>query len=522
MTNLTLTTLIKKSLETNKNTISEIAKRDSSSYIHALDNLSDNVKDNLSKSIEGEPLFCCTFIKISPVKIKPSHVFGSHIKSEFLNQISICPSKLSEDGLLVPDEDNIILKAMITESSLSDATFNTISFAGTPITYTEFNGSLLPKYKPYQTMKEHYAQDMNEKRQDIKSLIDEMIKEATLLQSKDTDLTKSSKAKLLKFAHSLEIQLRDDINCDLEKIRESLESDFNHIKTEAISSINGYLKNIASEQALGITDSTNTENKSIIKQFFEFYHDRNIKSSILEIISLLNQEELSVDEKSFIEKKILSLTKLTSESIRNQFTINKGSIKIGKPSGSGKFMFGDSRQTSGFISFDFSFGCEPLTYDNLVENEGKHILKIKMTNNQFMELLQSNMTNNWTKCTSQRYLLEQVPQREKLSAKEDPISQIEITTSSLTKELKLKVERYISLCTSTSKSQKTRSMLLESIKEIEMLVDNAVSEDEDILNDASKELLELIKVDSNKKILGLIEIAENKLPATSNLLNHIL
>jgi hypothetical protein len=515
----TLQEYIQQAIESHGHLLTPTEKKSVLINLNESQSLKDDISSHNKKIIDDDYISCCTFIKITQKKITPQFVFGSHIKSECLNEISLCEAKISNEGEIVPDESKIILKAFVTELALSEAIFNTMKHDGEPITFTQFGKNTLDSYQPSITMAKQFEYVSQEKKIKTLKKLDEVIHEATLLQDKDIKLNNKTKAKLLKLANDLDNLLRDELGFDLEQVKENLEREFVHINSEIISSVLGHLKNLAQNY---LENKMTSEYKSLHERFFIANNSIEIKLLNSKLLSLLLNDTSNQDEKDNISYHIKRLT-LAHEHVRlENSSVNKGMINFGKTSGGSSFIFGDSRKVENLISIDFSFGYDYISDHGSMRYETiNNLAKVTMTNIQFMELLQSGMTNNWTKCTSLRYLGGQVKLRNNDSTNHDPYKQEKIKGSPLSKKIKSDVRGYIDKASTNSQSVKARESLLSILIDIKVHIEESLDQNKEIVDDASADLLQMFKEQNSIKIKNLLEMAGERKEIPNGLLNHI-
>lgn len=489
-------------------------------YVTELYCLENDIVDNNTKQLADDYISCCTFIRISQKKITPQLIFGSHIKSEYLNEISLCGATLADDGEIIPNENDIILKAFITELSLSEAVFNTERYDGEPITYTQFGSNRAPVYQPSIDMAQQFAHSSSLQKDKILAKLEALIEEATFLQNTAIKLNKKSKEKLLSVAKQLSSLLRDELSFDLEMVRENLDRQFVHINSEVISSVTGYLKNIAKDYLLEHKESSSK--KSLIERHYQSNYDLNIKAINAKLLSLALADEQEQTVKDELIKFIDNLTiKHENKRLQNA-CINKGIINFGKPSGAPSFMFGDSRPIDNYISIDFEFGYDYTSeHGEMKFDKTSQITKINMTHTQFMELLQSGMTDHWVKCTTARFLAKKVESRNNETTEHDPYRQEKISASLLSQKANASIHDYIAQVNGTSASIKAREALLSPLMDIKSYIEQAIDDNEEIVNVQSVELLETFKEQNIIKVNNLLEMAGEKKTMPPGLLSHI-
>ncbi len=396
------------------------------------------------------------FMKITPKKVEPMYMYGSHVPSDTINEISVCFAK-AQDGKWVPDEDNVILRVAISERGLSDMTFDREKYKGEPANIIELNGVPLPKYEPKQTASGEYFKRLNDKHSNIRKEIEEALEEAERINSSTCLLNKKDKEKLQGFARKVYGYSTDDHAFDFEIIAEKLETNAHHVRTEIASSISSSLSSVVEHKAIAYAD----DNSSSFDSPLACYYELNGRTEKTESLLRLVEKSKDVD---YIAQASRLFDKHSQK--KNLRGVNQAMVKINNPSGSPHFFFGDSRIVQDYFTFTCSFSSYSTdSYGDLYYEAETDILTLSMTRYQMMELLQSSLGGNWVKGTLTRFLGEGLSLELKKAPKmiEEP-HKIEIPESSETL-MKLAAE-LDSLLSNSSKSKKHKEAILKKVMEI--------------------------------------------------------
>jgi len=352
-------------------------------------------------SKDGNNSRAFSFIQLSPVKFDKQHLFGSHVKSDCAQELTVCPAKKNSEGDWVPDTDNLYFKTLISQRELSDAMFNVSKYEGQPITFTELNGSSVDAYIPSITPEDQYDTSVKEAIEDAQTAIRTALAQAQILLDPDVRLNKTNKEQLVKALGSLSRYSSQGFDFDLELVREHLEKDVHHIKTEIISSVTGYIQNLS--KTLQLEYKTNKV-ESYFKSFFELYASYKKKSGLEELLGKY-YEYCSEDEKALIQKQLNHHADQKQMKRFKNAQIASGMLKIGNPQGSPEYFFGDARSVNSYFQMEFSFGVDNVSdYGEVRFTSSSSLLTLQFTSYQLMELLQSSLQGHWVKTTLSRFM----------------------------------------------------------------------------------------------------------------------
>lgn len=472
------------------------------SYVFSREYYDQKIESYLNEKLnDTDYALACSFIRIKQIKIEPQYIYGSHVQAEFINEISICRGR-EQNGQIIPNENDIIFKAMITQQALSEAIFNSDTLKGNPVTYTQFLSQNLSPYEPSFSIKKQYDVDYELKNESLAKEFYDLLREARMLQDTSVSLSKKNKEKYLELSKSISRKLSSDPNYDLELIVERLEKDLQHVRSEFISTLSGYIQKVA--QDVPKLACSEEEQDTLIHNFFNYTFENKRKAHLHNAIKIvLDNESLdSEDYKQLSKKASKYLTEYQNDRFANA-DLNKGTITISKTSGSPHFLFGESKSVHNYISLNFNFSYDKVNDDaqydilNMI-----NIMKISMSNVQFIELLQSGLSDHWVKCTPERFLMQPVPfPNKEESRSHDSFKAERIKLSDLTQQLIVKFNTIIKLAESTSKSKRHRESLLSELSGLDKLIQKAIKKDDQIIKDASKNVLEKMKEKTNKDFM---------------------
>lgn len=481
---------IKSGLEKYRSNLSSSQINATESYISAVERYS-----KYAESITHDENGSLAFIKIQPVKIENQAVFGTFVNADYLNEIVVCKAKM-EDGLWVPDEDNILVKCLITQNSFSSEIFNS-SHGGEPVTILQLGDEITPKYKHSFSLKEKYAHRHITNRNLAYDTLTNLMDFTSGICEEDYVLNKSKKSEISKFASSLQRIISLSFEFESELVREQLDKDFFDINGQILSSLSGHISNNAKRLSL-------PEEKSCRGPFEDFYDVFNNQEDFLEMSELLS----IILEKEGLEKSLAKSIKSRLSSLENTLNqnrktaLNKGMFSIRKPSGSPSFLFGESRYVTNYVSLKFAFGYDQMTeHDGIQQSGSTVIMDLNMSTFQATEFLQSATSGFWTKCTISRFMNRGVKSPEYDIEHDEFAVKNPVSTPD---SVSLAVEAIESLkdkLKGTSSSKKLRAEIHENVQKLNVLIEQALQDTSGNLTIALEEQLEIYKEMNQKKVI---------------------
>jgi hypothetical protein len=361
---------------------------------------------------EPENLAANVFLKITPKKVQPQVFYASHVPSETINELSVSKAKLL-NGEWVADEDNVIVRAILPERSLTDMIFNRENFQGTPVTYSEFYGEALPKYVPTMSAETEYRQRMDSHVEKIKGELDELRDMLKKVRSGELKLNKEVSNKMRSLTGLLVVHSHSDLAWELELIAEKVEKNCYHLRSEAIASISSSISQIAEHYEIQYAED-GVELVSPFASLYEITLNKEARRAARALIQTVPEDE-STGILTKLDSRLANETKFSDGKTHG---INQGSIKLTSPTGGGYNLFGEDRQVDRYFSLNFGFCCtqEDLGTDTYYPATTS-MFQVSLSEFQLMSLLQTSFANIWVKGTMTQYMNGGVPnERETLDA----------------------------------------------------------------------------------------------------------
>ncbi|UKA04986.1 hypothetical protein [Photobacterium damselae] len=345
------------------------------------------------------------YAKITPIKIAPQALYGSTVPSESVNLLSVCKSKLIGSEL-VPDEENLLFSAMIPERSLSALMFGRNTDVGEPITFTSFNGKACPKYNAeyssdfdYMMLTESHQQCVIDDIEVVKEAIKPFLDNASELKTADIKNIFSKASAVASYSNYR-------CSTEVKDIVEKMGKNALDLRQEISATTNGFLTKIA-------------------KPLVEIENMQSSKQSQLESMCRVSSNLYRGDIKALIEeyKNVIPnqvqefLTALSQDITRDNVIsdqISQGFCKLNQVYGNSNQLFCDEadRLTASDhedirqLVVGYSIATDSNTSTNIRFAPQVELVRLNLTNYQLLSLLQSSLSNTWTKATLSRYAAE--------------------------------------------------------------------------------------------------------------------
>lgn len=351
-----------------------------------------------------ENLAANVFLKITPKKVQPQVFYASHVPSETINELSVCKAKLI-NGEWVADEDNVIIRAILPERSLTDMIFNRENFQGTPVTYSEFYGEALPKYVPNMSADSEYRKRMDSYVVEIKDDLDELKNMLEKVRSGELKLNKEVSNKMRSLTAMLVGHSHSDLAWELELIAEKVEKNCYHLRSEAIASISSAISQIAEQYEIQYAED-GTELVSPFASLYDITLNKEARRAVRALIQAIPEDERT-DKLTNLDSSLSNEVKFSDSKTHG---ITQGSIKLRNPSGGGHDLFGEDRPVNRYFSLNFGFCCieDDIGIDTYY-SETQSMFQLNLSEFQLMSLLQTSFADIWVKGTMSRYMNDGVP-----------------------------------------------------------------------------------------------------------------
>lgn len=423
----------------------------------------------------AESGFYKVFTKIAPKKIPATDMYGSVIPSTFVNELLIVFAK-DVNGEPKPDEQNVLLRMLLSERTLGEALFNSEKYSGEPVNIACLQNLKLPSYKKStNSLVDSYNFNINETEQSAKDKLNafnDKIKEATELGA--TKLTKANVAEIEKLALEACQYIKNDHSFEFELLSERVAKNSLHLRSELISSVINSLTPLASALTLDPPANDIFEFDSPLAAFFAIQHDPEINALV----------------KSALAEQGCEFNKLTHHSsIKNTlFDVTQGNVRIGKVNGSTSDLWGVEHDLSGYIKIDISFSGHEINrhgddnYDPVLP-----LLSIEMSHMQFTSMLQGSLAEHWEKATLSRLCSRKVARNEDTDTKKTKTFKCPAHTDN--DEIRGILEKIVKLA-AIAKNKETKEKLLDSTKELAEKLATAYKTKRDDVNNTSLTLLD--------------------------------
>lgn len=364
----------------------------------------DNRKANavkVSKTVKD--MTSAAFIKLTPVKLDNQLLFGSHVRSNYAQELSLHPA-IYVDGEWKPDVANPILKTFLSERALSDALFNNHKYSGQQCTFTELNGVKTEEYKPNFSTEQELNQFEQLQCSDALEAVERLETLCVQLEDPEFRIKKEFKKSLLDCLKVLERYSNHDLAFSMSLAREKLEKNFHHIRSEVLSNLTGILQDIA-EPVTMIEDKTQKPTESVIQDMFHAFNSASPEYKAMNDVMTAFAPNLTAEERKDLSRFIeSSSTRHIRESEVGAQTC-KGSIKFANIHGSPKFLFGNAMQQNDFFSVRFGFANDSLdSFGDIRIRECQSFAEVYLTQYQLLDLIQGSLNGHYIKCTLNNYL----------------------------------------------------------------------------------------------------------------------
>lgn len=370
-------------------------------------NLHDKKEKDIASMIQNTEEDACVFINLKPVSFEQKMLFGSRIKTDNCYQMSVVKAIQNENGNWVPDENNALVKFLISKKVLAESFFEKSKAEQHPVTICELDNVVIEQKESSFDGKEQYGRmfrssmnEISERYLDIKQKIKE-------INEGNISFSKKNIESLVTSINILESRIKAGLKFDLETDSTQFEKDFYEIKKEVQDKI---LSTIINSDKL-IENTSSKENdieKCRIKSFFDFNNVVGEEAS--DVVKLLNayaEKLVSYSEKEL--RKIVSrmITGFESEAIvksKETSDMSKGCIEISEISSSGTYLFGENKMSNKIFSINVSFAVETKNdRDRIIICEDFSLMNLWLSSYQMMELMQCSFYGIWVKATLSRF-----------------------------------------------------------------------------------------------------------------------
>ncbi|WP_210498861.1 hypothetical protein [Vibrio crassostreae] len=421
--------------------------------------LQSNVIANsfIADAREATPDTIMAFAKLSPVNFESQKLFGGHTHITSAMKLSVYPSIYDGDEL-VADLQNPYLSLYVTKRHLVDAMFDRNHSDNTPITYTNFNGCDLPPAKEFVSNHDRYNNRITEKLTEYNVAASELVAEIDKLQEPSIKLNKGSKSEALNFAKTIEVLSENTFTHTVSRNRQKMESDFNYIRGEIISSVDN-------EPQLLLPEPIGQWSKTPFNSYFEanIMHGR---AGLLEkAVDLSGNDEFKSDIEPYLDRTLNE----DELGINKNVHISNGYMSINQASGT-PFIHGDSLGVSSFMSVQLGFACEELGHldDRKVADAGS-LMELAMTRYQFMDLFYGSEAGVTVPCSLSSIFFHQMP-KPKDGSVNDNIGVGDVPKTEVQDSVKAIVGELLELLNGSSNSLKVRSELKHLARQLKELV----------------------------------------------------
>lgn len=356
---------------------------------------------NANHEVMADDNAYAVYARITPIKIAPQALYGSTVPSESVNLLSVCKSKLVGSELL-PDEDNVLFSAMIPERSLSALMFGRNTDVGEPITFTNFNGKTCPKYVSeyttefdYMMLTENHQQSVKDDIEAITDAIEPFIANPSSLKVAEIKDIFGKASRMSSYAH---------YRCqhEVKDIVEKMGSNALDLRHEISATTNGYLTKIAKHVEIENKQSHKDSQLESMCRIASDHYRADIKDFLKEYEAVI-PEHVS----SFLE----SLSCPTSQDTIISDQISQGYCTLNQIYGNSQQLFCDKadRLTASDhedirqLCIGYSIATDSITSTKIRFTPQVELARLSLTNYQTLSLLQSALSNNWTKATLARY-----------------------------------------------------------------------------------------------------------------------
>lgn len=356
---------------------------------HVLDSI--NALEPALKRVESEiETDSFIFAKITPRRIEPQYVYGSQVPCDTVHELAVCGAKLNDHEEWIPDENNVLYKAIFPERVLAEMMFDRQSYAGKQVTLTELNGVALPKYERQEETYANYTRRFDEKTKDVRDAAAQILSMTTDMEA--TRLTKGDLQNISQLTGEILSHARSDAKFDLELAAERVDENAYHLRSEIQSSVHSAVAKRSLEAAIEYQGKERE-----ITAYQAYFTLTTLTVEVESVIKLLELDEDNAESEA-LANHMASFTKGISN-------VNQGMIKISSPCGSPTFFFGDSRYVQEYFIIDLCFTAHEFDeYGDRKLTKGKTLCQFRMTRYQMMELLRTSIGDIWTKATLERNL----------------------------------------------------------------------------------------------------------------------
>ncbi|PSV00531.1 hypothetical protein [Photobacterium kishitanii] len=460
-----------------------------------------------SRSLKTNPTY--TFSRLRNVKITPTYLFGSNIKTEVAQELTVCNAVLDSTGAWIPDESDILLSCLLTDEAVTSMIFNGAELKPSPATATMFNNSVCNYFGNDSQRKEQYLAPFLDHENQLKRSFDEVLEITNELELNKRQLTNKQKSRLNILMRSLlNLHNESGTEYDIKSIRLNLEKDSLSLKSEVLASIKGrYIKN----SPLAIE---NTSEKppvdSVFLQCFNVYSKKENKENVLHFLKAARTHIRSDSHFKGFEKNIDSLIQTINRLVpkdksdprsrgMEKSQVGQIGIILNKTSGSGGY-FGCLSEPSTVFGMTFHHAYTEVDhYGNKIIEPSSRFLDIFLTQEQMREMLQMQ---KWVNTTISRYSTAIYTTEKFVSHnKEEQIR--EFTSKNKTNLLSL-CKKVVPMLTEDKLSQEERLTLVNALKGITSTSDDLSQELEHFFEEAVNAEIGRVRDLTYKDIDGII------------------
>lgn len=341
------------------------------------------------------------FAKITPIKITPRALYGSTVPSESVNMLTICKSK-SQGTELVPNESDLILSAMIPARSLSALLFDKNTDNVKPITFTNLNNKDLEDHVNTFTSEFDHMMLTETHQQIIKYEMDCLEAKIAPFINAPASIKTATIKDIYAATRAISSYAKYKCQSEVEDIVKKMGTKAADFRQEIAATACNSLSNIALPFS---KIKKNTSNPSQLESMYrlsnQFYRDS--------IIAFQNKHGDIIPEE--VNVFLSKFSRSTTNDTLISSNVTQGYCTLNEIFGSKNKLFCDDvdRLTSNdhesihSLSVGFSIATESSAYTSIRFVPSIEALRLNLTNYQLLSLLQSSLSNNWTKTTLSRY-----------------------------------------------------------------------------------------------------------------------
>lgn len=433
------------------------------------------------------------FMRITPKNVAPTHMFGSNVRSQVINEFAIVFAKL-EDGIWVPDENRVLAKFALSERSLADAMWSRDTYSGTPINFIEDHGVALPKYVPAVT--NDYLEGLNKRFAGHGKLVDSIKSIVSKVEAGELSLNKADASKLIDALLKSSGYLASAESYDLGIVTEKLDRNSSDLRSEILSSVYSSLARITEYAQIEYKEEDGVAYDSPLASYFAV----NLDGEIRQLISELIEEDIYSYPQDYPKGKDHNwATNKEGDRVTNKdknYASNQACLAISNPQGQQSGLFGDERTHLSYISMDFNFaGHEFVSGDTDYFDRVLSMFRIELTKVQLTSLLQGAMVGMWEKATLSRIVNNGVEEDKERIADVKAKRNHSLDKLSAVDEIREDLDTITSM-TSNIRSKAGKQELLDAIKSLIVKIEAAAADKRIQIDDKVADIINLYKDDA--------------------------